>query len=253
MNQPLQVLYEDNHLIAVYKPAGVLVQADHTKQECLMDFVKKYLKEKYAKPGDVFLGLMHRLDRNVGGIVLFAKTSKGASRLSGQFRDHSVVKIYHAWVEGIPPQKAATLKNYLMHSEKGNISKVFETAALGAAYAELSYEVVQEMPATSSPAAPARSLLKIELKTGRHHQIRAQLSHLGHPIFGDVKYGAAKAFDDQHIALYATELHFNAATATAVPAKEIITKDGSVKDPKGALPAATERKILSIPVPEESC
>ena len=230
-SQKLEVLYEDNHLIAVYKPAGVLVQAGDSRRDVgrssipvpiLMDMVKTYLKETYKKEGNVFLGLIHRLDRNVGGVVLFAKTSKGASRLSEQFRLHSVEKIYHAWVEGIPKQKKGTLINFLHLNERSNTTAVFDDerdAPAGSDRAELSYEVVK----TEGDGTNSKSLLKIILQTGRHHQIRAQLSHIGHPILGDVKYGAAKPFADQHLALYATELHFDTATTG-------------------------ERKIISIPI-----
>jgi 23S rRNA pseudouridine1911/1915/1917 synthase len=218
----LDVLYEDNHLIAVNKPAGLLVQEGDqrivpgglmkrisrtgrvTDEKCLMDEVKDYLKEKYQKPGNVFLGLIHRLDRNVSGIVLFAKTSKGASRLSEQFRDHTIKKIYHAWVEGVPQEAKATLKNYLIKDEAINKTSVHESERSGGDYAELSYELIK----TEGNC----SLLKIELKTGRSHQIRAQLSHISLPIVGDIKYGASKALPDQSIKLTATELRFKTAT-----------------------------------------
>jgi 23S rRNA pseudouridine1911/1915/1917 synthase len=192
------VLYEDNHLIAVNKPAGILVQEE------LLPLVKNYLKEKYQKPGNVFLGLIHRLDRNVSGIVLLAKTSKGASRLSEQFRLHTIEKIYHAWVEGIPKEKKGTLKHFLLKDEKTNKTSVHEKEIPGSQDAELSYEVVK--------TEGNHSLLKIYLKTGRSHQIRAQLSHIGCPIVGDVKYGASKALPDQSLKLVATELHFDTAT-----------------------------------------
>jgi 23S rRNA pseudouridine1911/1915/1917 synthase len=228
----MNILYEDNHLIAVYKPAGVLVQGDKTGDVSIMEDIKKYLKEKYAKPGDVFLGLIHRLDRNVAGVVLFAKTSKGASRLSEQFREHTVQKIYHAWVLGVPAKKKAVLKNYLVHHERNNKTEVFDEEVPGSDYAELSYEIVDER----GDGVAARALLKVELKTGRQHQIRAQLSHIGHPILGDVKYASTKAFSDQHIALYATELHFNSAT----PAQGT-----------DATTRVVTREVVSIPVPEE--
>lgn len=204
----LEILYEDNHLIAVNKPAGVLVQGDETGENSLMDEVKEYIRKEYNKPGNVFLGLIHRLDRNVSGIVLFAKTSKGASRLSEQFRVHSVEKIYHAWVEGKPTHKNAVLKNYLLKDERLNKTKVFDREMPGALFAELSYEIVAE----KEKDGHLHSLFKIFLKTGRHHQIRAQLSYLGHPIVGDQKYGAHQAFPDKHLALRATSLSFTTAT-----------------------------------------
>jgi 23S rRNA pseudouridine1911/1915/1917 synthase len=200
----LHVLYEDNHLIAVNKPAGVLVQEE------LIPMVKEYLKDKYKKPGNVFLGLIHRLDRNVSGIVLLAKTSKGAARLSEQFREHTTQKIYHAWVEGIPKQPRTTLKNYVIKDEQKNFTSVFDTEVPGSLDAELSYEVVK--------TEGDFSLLKINLATGRSHQIRAQLAHIGCPIVGDIKYGAKKALPDQSLKLIATELRF----ATATEDKEIV-------------------------------
>ncbi|MCX6781738.1 MAG: RluA family pseudouridine synthase [Candidatus Magasanikbacteria bacterium] len=201
---PLKVLYEDNHLIAVFKPAGVLVQGDKTGDLCLMDEVKKYLKEKYAKTGNVFLGLIHRLDRPVSGIVLFAKTSKGASRLSEQIRNHDFKKEYQALVEGVPKNKKDTQINYLLHDEKTNKAKIYDAKQEGAQLAELSYEVIENRG--------KNSLLKIDLKTGRHHQIRAQLAHIGHPIVGDIKYGAKAPLPDQSIALCAISIMFKAAT-----------------------------------------
>jgi len=198
------VLYEDNHVIAVYKSAGVLTQGDKSKDPCLMDEVKKYLKEKYKKPGNVFLGLLHRLDQPVSGIILFAKTSKGAARLSEQFRNHEVVKTYHALVEGKLSGKKGTLVHYLKKDEEQKRSLISETLVEGYQNAELEYEVVEE--------GKENSILKINLKTGRYHQIRSQFSAIGHPIVGDVKYGAKKSFQDGHIALCATELKFKTAT-----------------------------------------
>lgn len=193
MKTEIKILYEDNHLIAVYKPAGTLVQGDSSGDRCLMDDVKEFIKKRDKKPGNVFLGLIHRLDRNVSGIVLFGKTSKGASRISEQFREHTVKKIYQAWVEGMLKEKKATLKDMIKRDGEEQ-------------YAELSYNVVEE------DRKENKSLLRIELKTGRHHQIRIQLSRLGHPILGDIAYGAKKAFSDQHIELSAVELHFTKAT-----------------------------------------
>lgn len=200
----IKVLYEDNHLIAVYKPAGTLVQGDKSGDSSLLDKVKAYLKNKYQKPGNVFLGLIHRLDRNVDGIVLFAKTSKGASRVSEQFRNHTIQKVYHAWVHGIVKEKSKALVNFLKHDENQNFAEVFDKETKGADRAELSYELVK----TDGDF----SLLKIILKTGRHHQIRAQLSHIGHPIVGDSKYGSTVRLPDQKVALTATSLSFETAT-----------------------------------------
>jgi 23S rRNA pseudouridine1911/1915/1917 synthase len=200
----LQVLYEDNHCIAVYKPAGVLVQGDASGAASLMEYVKEYLKEKYNKPGNVFLGLAHRLDRKVSGIVLFAKTSKGAARLSEQFRDHTTSKIYNAIVHGIPKEKTATLINYLEKNEAERKAYVFNenTPDDKRQRAVLSYEVIK------TDEGEKQALVRIELKTGRFHQIRAQLSNIGNPIIGDTKYGAPKALKDGSIMLQASELSF---------------------------------------------
>ena len=205
----LKVLYEDNHLIAVYKPAGVLVQGDDTGDSTLMDEVKYYLKTKYHKLGKVFLGLIHRLDRPVQGIILFSKTSKGASRLSEQFRAHEVEKIYHALVVGKPKKERCELVHFLQKEEKNNKVKVLANPPLPRPSgdwqrAELFYEVVK--------SNGKFSLLKIKLGTGRSHQIRAQLSAIGCPIVGDVKYGAPEPLPDKSLALAATALSFMTAT-----------------------------------------
>lgn len=205
----VQVLYEDNHLIAVYKPAGMLVQGDKTKDVCLMDVVKEYLKHTYNKPGNTFLGLIHRLDRPVAGVVLFAKTSKGASRMSEQFREHTIQKIYHAMVEypaHIQPKTQATLLNYLKKNSKINKVHVYNTPEPGALRAELEYELLR--------IDGHRALLKVTLKTGRPHQIRAQLAHCQMPIVGDKKYGAKTTVgkNNNAIALIASELTIRLAT-----------------------------------------
>jgi 23S rRNA pseudouridine1911/1915/1917 synthase len=220
----LNVLYEDNHLIAVEKSAGILVQprlrsawsgyyGGQEKEIVLFDEVKKYLKEKYKKPGNVFLGLLHRLDRPVFGIVLFAKTSKGASRLSEQFRNHKIGKIYHAIVAGIPDKKEGTLINYLKKEESpsSGAKRAVIVGEKQGQLAELNYLVIAY--------GSKYSLLKIQILSGRFHQIRAQLSHAGWPILGDLKYGAPFALPDKSIALAATNLSFQ--TATTKENKEI--------------------------------
>ncbi len=205
------ILYEDNHVIVVYKPAGMLVQGDDTKDPTLIDQVKYYLKQKYQKPGNVFLGMVHRLDRPVCGIIIFAKTSKAAARLSEQFRTHTIQKIYHAVVEGDVTNAKATLIHYLEKDTDKNFVKVYDSPTQGALRAELSYELVE--------SKKKKSLLRIELKTGRPHQIRSQLAHICHPIVGDVKYGAQpikeiESFGQKHsvIALCATSLEFDLIT-----------------------------------------
>ncbi len=207
----LQILYEDNHYIAVYKPAGMLVQGDHSGDPTLMDEVKYFLKQKYNKPGNVFLGMVHRLDRPVAGIVIFGKTSKGAARLSEQIRNHTIQKVYHAMVIGTPKEPHGTLINYLKKDTDKNFVRVYDTPVEGALRAELDYEVVE--------SKNGKSLLKIMLKTGRPHQIRTQLSHIGCPIMGDIKYGAPSQIEiesegEKHtiLALCATSLTFKLAT-----------------------------------------
>lgn len=203
----LKIFYEDNHLIAVFKPAGVLVQGDkpvgERSEPTLMDEVKEYLKAKYKKPGNVFLGLVHRLDRPVSGIILFAKTSKGAARISKQIRERETKKIYHAVIEGRINPTSGTLKHFLKKDEENRIAQISKEGE--GDYAELDYETIK--------SGETRSLLKINLKTGRFHQIRIQLSTAGHPIVGDKKYSAKEALPDGAIALCATELTFQTATA----------------------------------------
>lgn len=198
----LKVLYEDNHLIAVYKPAGILVQEDKTGDPSLLDQVKYYLKNKYHKPGNVYLGLIHRLDRPVSGIILFAKTSKGASRLSEQFREHEVEKVYHALVVGKPKESKMTLVHYLVKDKVINKTSAHESDTAEAQEAVLHYEVVK--------SNNKYSLLKIKLGTGRSHQIRAQLAAIGCPIVGDVKYGGEDT--GEQLYLMATSLKFKKAT-----------------------------------------
>lgn len=201
----LKILYEDNHLIAVFKPAGVLVQGDKSGAPNLLDRTRAYLKEKYKKPGNVFLGLVHRLDRPVSGIVLFAKTSKGAARVSEQFREHTIRKFYHAVVAGRMAPPHGTLVHRLAKNESTRKTVVVDEDG---DVAELVYETVS--------FNEKYSLLKIELITGRFHQIRAQLAEAGHPIVGDLKYGSKEKLPDGDIALAATELTFTTATTDEV-------------------------------------
>lgn len=196
----METLYEDNHLIAVFKPAGVLTQGDETGDASLMDEVKKYLKNKYQKPGNVFLGLLHRLDRPVSGIVLFAKTSKGASRLSEQFRNRTIKKTYQAIVIGKPKQKEGVLVNYLSK----NVEEKKTSSQAGGQKAELAFKVLK--------SGDKYSLLELKPETGRFHQIRAQLSLAGWPILGDVKYGAPSPLPNKSIMLCAVSLSFKLAT-----------------------------------------
>ena len=200
----LDILYLDNHLIAVCKPAGILTQSDNSGGVSLMDQVKDWIKTEYKKPGKVFLGLVHRLDRPVSGIVVFARTSKGASRLSEQFRKQTTKKIYRALVEGTPQSQQASLTHYL-RKEKSLKATVFPRATPNAKEALLDYEVIETLQNTS--------LLDIHLHTGRFHQIRAQLAFIGHPIVGDKKYGAHSALPEGQIALHAQRILFNHPTS----------------------------------------
>lgn len=189
----LRVLYEDNHLLGVYKPGGVLVQGDSTKDETLIDLAKAYLKTKYNKPGNVFLGLVHRLDRPVSGVVLYARTSKAASRLTSEFATRKVEKIYFAVVSGEPAEEEGDLLSYIERTHRR--SRVSGPESERAKEAVLSYRVL----ARSS----GMSLLKIVPRTGRHHQIRLQLAGIGLPVMGDIKYGSPGVLPDRTIALHA--------------------------------------------------
>ncbi len=194
----LEILYEDNHLLAVYKPARVLVQGDETGDPTLIDAVKAWLKHKYAKPGNVYLGLVHRLDRPVAGVLLFAKTSKAASRLAAQFREGRVEKVYRAVVEGRPDPAARRLSGFIVKDPEQRRSRLVDAPTAGAREVVLDYEVL----ASERNA----SLVEVVPRTGRSHQIRVQLAGIGHPIVGDVKYGARGPLAGGAIALYAREL-----------------------------------------------
>ncbi|MDP6657762.1 MAG: RNA pseudouridine synthase [Nitrospinaceae bacterium] len=201
MTQPaLDIFYLDNHLIAVLKPAGLLTQTDHTGDDSLVEKVRQWIRDECNKPGNIFLGLVHRLDRNVSGVVLFARTSKAASRLSRQFREGTPTKIYRAIVHGTLKEKQATLIHYL-RKEKSLKATVFPRETPSAKRAELSYEVIE--------SRENKSLIEVTLATGRFHQIRAQMAFTGHPIMGDVKYGAPDPLANHKIALHAHKLVFS--------------------------------------------
>ena len=196
--QNLKVIYEDNHIIVVEKKPNIPSQSDKTGDIDMLTIVKEYIKEKYNKPGNVYLGLVHRLDRPVGGIMIFAKTSKSASRLSNQVREKIFKKEYLAVVDGKPAPEKGTLEDYLYKDERNNISKVVKKEKKNAKLAKLDYELVKHNEIKNL------SLLKINLHTGRHHQIRVQLSNFGHSIYGDQKYG--KRGKGKQIALWAYKL-----------------------------------------------
>lgn len=196
--QNLRVIYEDNHIIVVEKTPNIPSQSDKTGDIDMLTIVKQYIKEKYNKPGNVYLGLVHRLDRPVGGIMIFAKTSKAASRLSNQVREKVFKKEYLAVVDGKLDKKSGTLEDYLYKDERNNISKVVSKDKKNAKLAKLDYEVITYNEVKNL------SLLKINLHTGRHHQIRVQLSHFNHSIFGDQKYGIRG--QGKQIALWAYKL-----------------------------------------------
>ena len=179
----LKILYEDNHIIVVEKPPNIPSQGDKTGNEDMLTIIKEYIKEKYNKPGNVYLGLVHRLDRPVGGVMVFAKTSKAAGRLSEQVRNKTFQKEYLVIVDGKLENNKGTLENYLLKNEKNNISKVVTENTKNAKYAKLDYEVLKYNEEINL------SVLKILLHTGRHHQIRVQFSNIGHSICGDQKYG----------------------------------------------------------------
>ena len=193
-------LYEDNHIIIVQKDPGEIVQGDKTGDKPLSEIVAEYLKEKYAKPGNVFVGVVHRLDRPVGGVVIFAKTSKSLSRLNDMLKKHEIKKTYFAIVEGCPKENSGTLTDYLTFSPHNNKTYIASEKDSDAKIAQLNYKVLAR--------GDQYSLLEIELLTGRKHQIRAQLSHLGHPIKGDLKYGAHRSNRDGSISLLARRINF---------------------------------------------
>lgn len=196
--QDLKVIYEDNHIIVVEKNPNIPSQGDKTNDIDMLTIVKQYIKEKYNKPGEVYLGLIHRLDRPVGGVMVFAKTSKAASRLSEQVRNKVFKKKYLTIVDGKMEQEKASLEDYLLKNEKNNLSKVVNEKTKNAKQAKLDYEVLTYNNEINL------SVLKIDLHTGRHHQIRVQLSSRGHSIYGDQKYGTRGR--GKQIALWAYSL-----------------------------------------------
>ncbi len=195
-----RVLFEDNHLIVVNKLPSEIVQGDKTGDETLLDEVKQYIKVKYNKPGDVFLGLVHRIDRPVSGAVIFARTSKALARMNEQIKNREIRKIYWAIVKERPKQTEAKLTHWLIKNPKNNKSTAFDTEKQGTKKGELSYKLIDQ--------SKDFYLLEVELHTGRHHQIRAQLAKIGCVIKGDLKYGAGRSNKDASISLHARKLIF---------------------------------------------
>lgn len=195
-----RILFEDNHLIIVNKLAGEIVQGDKTGDEPLSETIKKYIKKKYNKPGEVFMGVVHRLDRPTSGLVIFAKTSKALTRMNEAFRDREVKKIYWAICKNTPKKTNERLINYLVKNEKTNTSRAVEPTNKSALKAELEYTLLKK--------SDNYSLLEVELFTGRHHQIRVQLSSIGCPIKGDLKYGSDRSNNDGSISLHARKITF---------------------------------------------
>ena len=196
----MNVLYEDNHVIIVAKRAGEIVQGDKTGDAPLSDAVKAYIKERYQKPGDVFLGVVHRLDRPVSGLVVFARTSKALTRLSEMFRTRQVQKTYWAIVGNEPPQPTGTLTHWLTRNEQKNMARAYDRDVPGSKQAILDYRVIGR--------SERYWLLEVHLHTGRHHQIRCQLAKMGCPIRGDLKYGAPRSNPDGSISLHARRIQF---------------------------------------------
>ncbi len=197
---PKQILFEDNHLIVINKFPGQLVQPDTTGDDSLEEQVKLYIKYRYNKPGDAFLGVAHRIDRPVSGAVVFAKTSKALVRLNEMLKQHQLKKTYWAIVKNQPPQTEALLSQYILRNSKQNKSQVYNMPVKDALLAELTYKLIG--------SSERYYLLEIDLMTGRHHQIRAQLASINCPIQGDIKYGSQRSNPDGSICLHARKLEF---------------------------------------------
>tara|TARA_B110000977_G_scaffold85026_1_gene113532 strand:- start:4764 stop:5435 length:672 start_codon:yes stop_codon:yes gene_type:complete len=216
----LEVLYEDNHIIVVNKKAGDLVQGDKTGDKPLGEFVKSYLREKYNKPGNIFCGVIHRLDRPVSGAVIFAKTSKALTRMNKLFREKTIQKTYWAIVEKPPLKKEDRLEHYLIKNQQKNKSRAYSKPYEGALKSVLDYAVLKTLN--------RYTLVKVEPISGRHHQIRVQLSTIGCCIKGDLKYGAKRSNKDASISLHAREISFihpvknEAITVTAPTPKDAL-------------------------------
>lgn len=215
----MKVVYEDNHIIIVSKRSGEIVQGDKTGDKTLADEVKAYIKEKYAKPGNVFLGITHRLDRPVWGLVVFARTSKALARLNDMFREGNVNKTYWAICQNAPEVPEATLTHWLTRNERQNKSYAYDKEVQGAKKAVLHYRTIGK--------SERYTLIEVKLMTGRHHQIRCQLAKIGCPIKGDLKYGARRSNPDGSISLLARKIEFAHPVS-----KEHICVESEVPDDK---------------------
>ncbi len=240
----LDIIYEDNHCLALNKPAGLLTQGDHTGVPALIDLARDDLKIRYRKPGNVFLGLVHRIDQPTSGAVLFARTSKAAARLSEQFRSGSIDKVYWAIVEGNCPDETGAWSDVLLKDETRNIVEIVPVGTPGGRSAEVEFRVIERGPGTT--------MVELRPRTGRSHQLRVQLASRGFPIMGDLKYGATRrlpAADGQsRIALHARSLRFNhptrpeaielvAAVPADWPASEPVTRSSNGSSTPGGRPA----------------
>lgn len=198
--EKLTVLYEDNQIVVVIKPQNIPTQSDNSKDVDMLSMVKAYVKEKYKKEGEAFIGLVHRLDRPTGGVMVFARNSKSAKRLTEQFQNHTTEKVYYAVTNGALRYKKDTLINYLEKNEKENMVKVVPMGVSGAKKAELVYEELENNG--------KESLVKIQILTGRSHQIRVQMANIGFPLYGDNKYGKDKSVATKNLGLWAGKLSF---------------------------------------------
>ncbi len=197
-----EILYEDNHIIVAEKPQNMIIAADKTGDESMLDVLKEYVRVKYNKPGEAYLGLVHRLDRPAGGLAVFARTSKAASRLADQLKANELKRTYYCVVRGVPKENAGKLINYLKKNERENNVLVVPQAEDGAKKAVLNYKLLE----TIETADGSLSLLEVQLETGRSHQIRAQMAHIGCPLWGDQRYGFEVNKKGQQLALYAVKL-----------------------------------------------
>lgn len=232
----MKVLYEDNHVIIVSKASGEIVQGDKTGDKPLSDTVKDYIKVEHGKPGNVFLGVVHRLDRPVAGVVVFAKTSKALSRLNDMFRDGSVHKTYWAVVQGRPETEEATLESWLTRNEKQNKSYLHSREVPGSKKAVLSYRLLA--------STERYSLLEVALLTGRHHQIRCQLAGIGCPIKGDLKYGARRSNPDGSISLLARKVEFeHPVSHITVVAEAPVPEDNLWRDLVASINTSTDSSL----------